>query len=244
MRNRRFTELTDDEKAGFIRFIKNTNPECEIFTTKQMQTFARQLLNMCFQSYQKRRWGGVVGLSGERWAAAKAAGAGMGGGAEQATEGSMPGRGRDGHEGLAAGGPAVDIEEPVWSCARWERREAEATRVVRRRPVVSTKQMENEWELHLQQMGRQTGVVPAAGVSSPEGQWREPLGGEASRPVAERVDEGDVAVDLEGSTVVPQLPAQQVLGLCDGCSAISMVMDELGVSHVDKEGDCARAALK
>ena len=52
--NRRFSELTEEENAGFIRFIKNTNPKCEIFTSKQMQTFARQLLNMCFQSYQRR----------------------------------------------------------------------------------------------------------------------------------------------------------------------------------------------
>ena len=43
VRNRRFSELTEDEKAGFIRFIKNTNPKCEIFTSKQMQAFARQL---------------------------------------------------------------------------------------------------------------------------------------------------------------------------------------------------------
>ena len=51
VRNRGFRELTDGEEAGFIRFIKNTNPECEMFTTKQMLTFARQLLNMRFQSY-------------------------------------------------------------------------------------------------------------------------------------------------------------------------------------------------
>ena len=56
VRNRRFSELTEEEKAGFIRFIKNTNPKCEIFTSKEMHTFARQLLNMCFQSYQKRRY--------------------------------------------------------------------------------------------------------------------------------------------------------------------------------------------
>ena len=54
VRNRRFTELTVDEKAGFVRSIKNTNPACEIFTKQQMHTFARQLLNMCFQSFQKR----------------------------------------------------------------------------------------------------------------------------------------------------------------------------------------------
>ena len=32
--------------------------------------------------------------------------------------------------------------------------------------------------------------------------------------------------------VEAHLPAQQVLGLCDGCSAISMAMDKLGVPHV------------
>ena len=36
VRNRRFSELTVDEKAGFVRFIKNTNPSCEIFTTKEI----------------------------------------------------------------------------------------------------------------------------------------------------------------------------------------------------------------
>ena len=56
VRNRKFSELADDEKAVFIQFIKKTNPKCEILTKKEMQTFARQLLNMCFQSYQKRRF--------------------------------------------------------------------------------------------------------------------------------------------------------------------------------------------
>ena len=56
VRNGRFNELTVDEKAVFVRCIKNTNPACEIFTTNEMQTFARQLLNMCFQSFQKRRY--------------------------------------------------------------------------------------------------------------------------------------------------------------------------------------------
>ena len=32
VRNRKFSELTVDEKAGFVRFIKNTNPACEILT--------------------------------------------------------------------------------------------------------------------------------------------------------------------------------------------------------------------
>ena len=31
--NRRFSELTEEEKVGFI---KNTNPKCEIFTSKVM----------------------------------------------------------------------------------------------------------------------------------------------------------------------------------------------------------------
>ena len=53
--NRNFSELTDDEKAEFIRFIKNTNPLCGILTSKELVTFGRQLLNMCYQSFQKRR---------------------------------------------------------------------------------------------------------------------------------------------------------------------------------------------
>ena len=63
VRNRKFSELTVDEKAGFVRFIKNTNPACEILTTQQMTTFARQLLNMCFQSFQKRRYLATIAAS-------------------------------------------------------------------------------------------------------------------------------------------------------------------------------------
>ena len=54
-RNRKFAELTDDEKAELIRFIKNTNPLCEILKSQQLVTFARKLLNMSYQSFQKRR---------------------------------------------------------------------------------------------------------------------------------------------------------------------------------------------
>ena len=58
-----------------------------------------------------------------------------------------------GPRGLTAVRPAVVMEEPVWSCARWERREAEATEVV---PVgVSSKHMENEGNLQLLEVGRQ-----------------------------------------------------------------------------------------
>ena len=63
VRNRKFSELTDDEKALFIQFIKKTNPKCEIFTKQEMQTFARQLLNMCFKSYQKRQFLAAVAAS-------------------------------------------------------------------------------------------------------------------------------------------------------------------------------------
>ena len=61
VRNRKFSELTDDEKAEFIRdrFIKNTNPicMCERLMSQQLAAFARQLLNlnMCYQYFQKRR---------------------------------------------------------------------------------------------------------------------------------------------------------------------------------------------
>ena len=63
VRNCKFSELTVDEKTGFVRIIKNTNTQCEIFTTQQINTFARQLLNMCFRSFQKRRYLATIAAS-------------------------------------------------------------------------------------------------------------------------------------------------------------------------------------
>ena len=75
-------------------------------------------------------------------------------------------------------------------------------------------------------------LEPAVAISSSGGQGQEPLGEATPMPVVELADEGEVAVALEGDVRVALLPAQQVLGLCDGCSAISMAMDKLGVPHV------------
>ena len=48
-------------------------------------------------------------------------------------------------------------------------------------------------------------------------------------PVVELAEEGNckVAVALEDDMVVARCPTQQVLVLCDGCSAISVVLDTL-----------------
>ena len=46
VRNRKFSELTDDEKAVFIHFIKKTNPKCEILTKKEMPTL-RDSFSIC-----------------------------------------------------------------------------------------------------------------------------------------------------------------------------------------------------
>ena len=166
-----------------------------------------------------------------------------------------------GPRGLTAVRPAVAIEEPVWSCARWERREAEATEVV---PVgMSSKHMENGWNLQLLEVGRQAALeLQQVGAAAEEQQkesclmaFAAPVHNDDSltppaapahnddsftppvmptvvpMPAVELVEGGEVGVELGGDMVEAHLPAQQVLGLCDCCSAISMAMDKLGVPH-------------
>ena len=75
-------------------------------------------------------------------------------------------------------------------------------------------------------------LKPAVAISSSGGQRQEPLVSAAPRPVVELAGEGEGAVTQKGDVVEAHLPAQQVLGLCDGCSAIFMAIAKLGVRHV------------